>query len=169
MAGSVLRTSIKPRMPGECGLPKRAVAKLDLTEAGAAGDYNHYRTRELPGDRDQAVLLLTDEVMRQLKAEGWPVEPGDLGENLSLTGIAESSLGPGVRLGVGDALLEISHACDPCTELYVLPYVGKERGPAFLRALHGRRGWYARVLRPGVVEAGMALEVTGPGATAARR
>jgi hypothetical protein len=31
-------------------------------------------------------------------------------------------------------------------------YVGEARGPEFIRTLHGRRGWYARVIQEGTVE-----------------
>jgi MOSC domain-containing protein YiiM len=154
MPGTVTRLSVKPRVPGEYGLPKYPVDQLTVTPAGAEGDYNNYRTRELHGDPDQAILVITGEVLRQLNGEGWPVAPGDLGENLTLDGIAESALAPGARLRAGGVTLEVSLACDPCTELYSLPYVGKERGPGFVRTMKGRRGWYARVLEPGVVRVG---------------
>lgn len=159
MTGSVSRVSAKPKTPGQRGLPKPAQARLDITPAGAAGDYNHYRTEQLPGDLDQAILLLTQEVLGALQAEGWPVQPGDLGENVTLAGIPESALGPGARLRIGDVVLEVSLACDPCTELYVLPYVGRERGPAFIKTLAGRRGWYARVIREGSIVSGAPVEL----------
>ncbi|MEO8633991.1 MAG: MOSC domain-containing protein [Gemmatimonadales bacterium] len=151
MSGSLLQLSTKPPTPGEHGLPKRAVPALGISATGAAGDYNHYRTRTLHGDPDQAILLITQDLLGQLNAEGWPVEPGHLGENLTLAGVPESALRPGVRVQVGDVLLEVSKACDPCTELYSLPYVGAHRGPAFLRTMAGRRGWYARVLLGGTI------------------
>ena len=52
--------------------------------------------------------------------------------------------------------------------LYSLPYVGPERGPAFLRTLHGRRGWFARVVQGGAVYPGTPVEVTHPGLPAGR-
>ena len=162
MEGTVTRLSIKPRVPGEYGLPKRAVDRLTITQAGAEGDYNNYRTRQLGGDPAQAILLLTGEVLRQLNTEGWPVAPGDLGENITLDGIAERLLGPGARVRAGDVTLEVSLPCAPCTELYSLPYVGKEKGPGFVRAMKGRRGWYARVLEPGVVRLGDSVRLQSP-------
>jgi len=166
MTGLVLRTSIKPRTPGERGLPKPAVPSLDVTSRGAAGDFNHYRAEEMPDDLDQALLLLTEEVLHDLQSEGWPVQPGDLGENLTLTGIPERVLAPGVRLRIGEVLVEVSLACDPCTVLYTLPYVGRERGPEFLRCLKGRRGWYARVLHPGVIIPGTEVHLLARAAPA---
>ncbi len=163
MTGQLLRLSIKPETPGEYGLPKRAVPELTVTAAGAEGDYNRYRSEELAADRDQALLLMTQELLDTLRGEGWPVEPGDLGENLTLGGIPESSLSPGVRMRLGGVEIEVSKACDPCTEVYSLPYVGAERGPAFVRALVGRRGWYARVLTGGRLDLATPVDIVRDG------
>jgi MOSC domain-containing protein YiiM len=157
--GSVQRMSVKPKTPGQRGLPKRAVPRLRVTPAGAEGDYNHYRTTKVAGNPDLAILVLTREVIDALRSEGWPVEPGDLGENLTLDGVPESSLKPGSRIRIGEVLLEVSEPCDPCTEVYVLPYVGPDKGPAFVRALVGRRGWFTRVLAEGEVLPGAPVEV----------
>jgi len=166
MTGIVLRTSIKPRTDGQRGLPKPAVPSLEITYRGAAGDFNNYRTEQMPDDLDQALLLLTEEVLRDLQSDGWPVQPGDLGENLTLAGIPERMLAPGVRLRIGEALVEVSLACDPCATLYELPYIGRGRGPEFLRRLNGRRGWYARVLEPGIVTPGTPVQLVSRAASA---
>lgn len=159
-SGSVERLSVKPMTPGQRGLPKHPVPLLRITPSGADGDYNHYRTTKVQGNPNLAILLLTREVLDALRTEGWPVEPGDLGENLTLAGVPESSLTPGARVKIGEVLLEVSEPCDPCTEVYVLPYVGKEKGPAFVRTLTGRRGWFARVLASGAIAPGARVEVT---------
>jgi len=158
-AGSVRRLSVKPQTEGERGLPKRAVPELRITSAGAEGDYNHYRSTKVKGDPDLAILVLTEEVIEALRREGWPVEPGDLGENLTLAGVPEASLKPGARLAIGEVVLEVSQACDPCSETYVLPYVGRDKGPEFVRTLVGRRGWFTRVLSPGRIATGDAVRV----------
>lgn len=147
--GVVRQVNVKAGRRGDVGLPKAPVTVLRVTTAGAEGDYNNYRTVELDGDPDQALLLVTEDLLGQLNREGWPVRPGDLGENLTVGGIVESELATGVRLSSGTVRIEITRPCDPCTELYTLPYVGQDRGPAFLKATAGRRGWYARVLTPG--------------------
>jgi MOSC domain-containing protein YiiM len=161
-AGSVRRLSVKPQTEGERGLPKRAVPELRITAAGAEGDYNHYRTTKVKGDPDLAILVLTEEVIEALRREGWPVEPGDLGENLTLAGVPEASLKPGARLTIGEVVLEVSQPCDPCSETYVLPYVGRDKGPEFVRTLVGRRGWFTRVLSPGTIVAGAPVVVGSP-------
>ncbi len=94
-----------------------------------------------------------------MREEGWPVQPGDLGENLTLAGLSYDGLTPGTVLRLGEVRLQVSKACDPCTVLFTLPYVGVERGPEFLRVMNGRRGWYARVLHGGLVRSGSPVEV----------
>lgn len=162
MTGRVLRLSVKPQTPGEYGLPKRAIPSLRITVDGADGDYNRYRAKQLGGDPDQAILVLTQEVLEQLNREGWPVAAGDIGENLTLGGIAESSLVPGAQLAIGEVRLEITKPCEPCTELHSLSYVGKARGTEFVKTMVNRRGWYARVLAAGVVAVDAAVQVSAP-------
>jgi MOSC domain-containing protein YiiM len=155
VSGRIVRLHRKPQEGRARGIPKRPVDQLTISAAGGEGDFNRWRTEKADGDPDQAVLLLGDDVLTRLRAEGWPVNPGDLGENLLVAGLPPDMLAPGVRLRAGEVELEISKRCDPCVVLYGLPYVGVERGPAFVRTLRGRRGWFARVIRGGVVRVRM--------------
>lgn len=160
MRGRIVQLHLKPREGRARGLPKRAVPSLTITPAGVEGDFNRWRTEEAGGDPDQAVLLLSEEILTDLRAEGWPVQPGELGENLTVAGLPPGALEPGARVCLGEVVLEVSKRCDPCIVLYSLPYVGVERGPAFLRALQGRRGWFTRVVRGGTIRPDMVLEIT---------
>jgi MOSC domain-containing protein YiiM len=161
LIGRVVSLSVKPETRGEAGLPKQVVASLLITPSGARGDFNRYRTQQLAGDPDSAILLLTEDILKTLHQEGWTIAPGDLGENVLLAGIAADQLRPGRRVRLGAALLEVTRPCHPCTELYLLPSIGRERGPEFVRTLQGRRGWYARVLEEGTVERGADAHVLG--------
>ena len=163
MQGRIAELHLKPREGRGRGIPKRAVPHLHITAEGVEGDFNRWRTEEANGDPDQAVLLLSEETLAELRAEGWPVQPGELGENLTVAGLPPDALAPGAEVRLGEVLLEVSKPCDPCTILYGLPYVGHERGAAFLRALQGRRGWFARVVRSGTVRPDTPVEVTGRG------
>jgi MOSC domain-containing protein YiiM len=159
--GRIVQLHRKPRDGRARGLPKEPVAELTITPSGVEGDYNRWRTEQAHGDPDQAVLLLADEILAALRLEGWPVERGHLGENLTLAGLPPDALAPGARVEAGEVVLEISKACDPCIVLYGLPYVGTERGPAFIRSLAGRRGWFARVVQGGRLTTGLWASVTG--------
>ena len=157
VAGRLERIGAKARTEGEHGLPKPEVERARLTPSGVDGDYNLYRATEKHDDPAMALVLLPGETLEALRAEGWPVRPGDLGENLLTRGIPYAELGPPSRWRVGEALVEVTKACTPCTNLYLLPYVGGPRGPAFLKATLDRRGWYARVVEPGTVRRGDAI------------
>jgi len=160
MTGRVAGLSVKPETGNEVGLPKRPVASLAISPYGAQGDYNRYRTRTLRGDPDSALLLLTRDVLDALRREGWAVEPGHLGENVLLEGIANTGLAPGKRVALGtQVVVEVTRECEPCRELYELPYVGTTRGPGFVRTLLHRRGWYARVVTAGTVARGDAVRL----------
>jgi MOSC domain-containing protein YiiM len=164
--GRVVQLHLKPREGRARGLPKRAVAHLTITPEGVQGDFNRWRTEKANGDPDQAVLLLSVEILAELQAEGWPVQAGELGENLTVADLPPGALQAGARVRVGEVVLEVSKACDPCTILYSLPYVGVARGPAFVRTLRGRRGWFARVLQGGTIRPEMPVEVMGPSVSA---
>ncbi len=159
LAGAVHRLGAKPRAPGERGLPKPEILEARLGPGGVDRDFNVYRQDTKHGDPAMAVLLLPLETVDELNREGWPVRPGDLGENVTTEGIAYAELAAPRTLRVGAALLRTTKKCDPCTNLYELPYVGKSHGPKFLRATLGRRGWYASVLEPGVVRKGDRIEL----------
>lgn len=161
MRGRIVQLNRKPKEGRARGLPKRSVPELTVTAEGIEGDYNRWRTEEAGGDADQAVLLLSEEILAELRAEGWPVEPGDLGENLTVAGLPADALTPGARVRIGRVELQVSKACDPCTVLFSLPYVGMELGPLFLRTMIGRRGWFARVRRGGTIRLDMPVELCG--------
>lgn len=160
VVGTVRRLGAKEKVDGQRGLPKPALPFVTITARGLDGDYNLYRATQRGGDPEMAVLLIPEETLAQLNAEGWPVQPGDLGENVTLAGILYASLEPPRDVRLGDAIVRTAKPCTPCDNLYALPYVGRERGPEFVRTLLGRRGWFATVLRPGTVRTGDRVEVT---------
>ncbi|HYA11288.1 MAG TPA: MOSC domain-containing protein [Thermoplasmata archaeon] len=162
VAGTVHRLGAKPRTAGEHGLPKPELDRARITFAGVEGDYNLYRDTRKRGDPEMALLLLPLETIEELGREGWPVRPGDLGENVTTSGIAYARLAPPTRLRLGTAVIETARPCEPCDNLFLLPYVGRDRGPEFLKATLGRRGWFARVLSEGVVRRGDPVEAVGP-------
>ena len=157
----IVQVNVKPETPGEVGLPKCPVAGAHITVSGLSGDYNRYRTVRHAGDPDKAVLIVTRNLIELLNDEGWPVRNGDLGENLTVEGIPYASLAAGQRYRVGaGATLELSKQAQPCKNLGSLVYVGGvNRTKEFIATLKDRRGWYARVLKEGIVRPGDAIEL----------
>lgn len=93
--GRIVQLHLKPKEGRARGLPKRAVPQLTITPEGVQGDFNRWRTEEANGDPDQAVLLLREEILADLRAEGWPVQAGELGENLTVADLPPDALQPG--------------------------------------------------------------------------
>jgi MOSC domain-containing protein YiiM len=161
-AGTVFRLGAKTRSPGQHGLPKPELAEVRISRDGVEGDYNLYRQTQKGGDPEMAVLLIPLETLEELRRDGWPVRPGDLGENVTTSGVPYDSLRPPQRVRLGPVVVQTSRPCVPCDNLFLLPYVGPARGPDFLKATLGRRGWFAQVLEPGVVRKGDPIVVLGP-------
>ncbi len=158
--GIIYQLNLKPATSGERGLPKYPVAEARITLRGVEGDYNQYRAEKKHNRPEAAIMIMPLEMIHLLNAEGWPIEPGHLGENITTQGIPYDSFAPGKQYRVREAIIEISEACTPCQNLKVLPYVG-ERVRELMRTLAkpiNRRGWYAKVLQEGMVQKGDTIE-----------
>ena len=158
MTGQIYQINVKHKTPGQRGLPKLPTQSATVTFMGFEGDFNRYRHEILGDEPTSAVLIMPLETIYQLNEEGWPIQPGDMGENITTVGIPYASFTPGNIYRVGEAEIQIARICDPCTNLYLLPYVGHQMGPRFIRTMVGRRGWYCRVLREGAIKTGDPIE-----------
>lgn len=154
--GAVYQVNVKPETVGERGLPKTQVDRALVGRTGLVGDFNRYRHEEAHDDAAMAVLLMPIETIQDLNREGWPIKPGDLGENFTTSGISYDAFAPGKRFKVGEAVIRITKACDPCSSLYLLPYVRKDKD--IVEAMYRRRGWYASVEHEGEVLKGDTIE-----------
>ena len=145
MPGTVYQLNHKPQTPGERGLPKHPVLAALVTKKGMDGNYNNYRQETNNGDPNKALLLLPLQTIEDLNDDswysGWPVRPGDLGENITTLGISYNSFQPKKLYKIGEALISITEEAQPCINLAVLPYVGNKNITEFMRSLKDRRGW----------------------------
>ena len=139
------------------GVPKLAVREAALTSNGLEGD----RQRDLRyhGGPERALCLFALERILELQAEGHPIFPGSVGENLTAVGLDWSGLKPGARLALGEeALVEITSYTSPCKNI-----AGSFGGGDFKRIsqkVHpGDSRLYARVLRPGRLAVGQPVRL----------
>lgn len=113
----------------------------------------------LEGDRhagrpQRQVSILNAETVNELAERGMPVEPGILGENITVEGVAVMELPDGARLRIGDAELEITGDRPACKEMLEIHVDA-------LKAMVGRAGKMARVVRGGMVRPGDPVELLG--------
>ena len=151
MIGTVLQVNVKSQVPGERGLPKHPVNHCFATVQGLDGDHNVFRQTKKKGDKDMAILVYPMETIEELNLEGWPVKPGDVGENLTVKGYSHDAFKVGQQYEAGNVIIEISLECDPCNSLRLLPYVGQEHMKTFMKTMMHRRGWYASIVKEGGV------------------
>lgn len=118
--------------------------KLPRPEALLVADFG------LEGDRHagrplRQVSLLNVETVRDLANRAIPVEPGTLGENLTIEGIDLMALPVGAHLNIGsEAQLEITGERPACKEMLA---IHKDA----LRLMVGHSGRMARVVRGGMI------------------
>ena len=141
------KTNNKERNPKKISKPSLIV----LTD-GCEGDYNEYRTKHKKSTNDRAVSLMTTQLLDAFNQEEWPVLPGDLGENVTITGDITFEIEE--KYSIGTVILQITEEIEPCNKLMFLPYVGRENKLEFFNMLKGRRGWYAKVLTEGIIVPG---------------
>jgi MOSC domain-containing protein YiiM len=139
------------------GVPKLPVGETWVSTLGLAGDEHADRTTH--GGPHRAVCLFAVEAIERLQAEGHPVGPGGVGENLTTTGIEWSLLPVGTRARVGDKLLlELADTAGPCTTQK--PNFSDGRYSRISIDLHPSDArMYARVLEEGTVRAGDPIEL----------
>jgi MOSC domain-containing protein YiiM len=117
--------------------------------------------REVHGGEHKAVYAYAWEDTLWWNEElGHQLEPGNFGENLTLSGVDVAAAVVGERWRVGSALLEVSEPRFPCFKLGI-----RMGDPKFLKrfAAARRTGTYLRIVEAGEVGAGDPVErVTRP-------
>ncbi|WP_432769626.1 MAG: MOSC domain-containing protein [Sphingopyxis sp.] len=141
-----------------------AIGKLPVADAVAVGAMG------LAGDEqaDRTVHGGIDKAIHHYPADHydwWRAQMGDVpllaaagafGENISTLGLDERTVCLGDRFRLGTALVEVSQARQPC---WKLDHRFAAKGVMAKVVTSRRTGWYYRVLEPGAVRAGDALDL----------
>ncbi len=156
MRGRILQLNIS-----NGGMPKLPILQGEITAQGLSGDVQ--RNRKYHGGPDQALLLLTQEAIEEIKGLGFAVYAGALGENLTVSGLDRRQLRAGQRLRAGQAIIEITKLRQPCRHLDVYG-TGIQAAVYSKKVLPGDGPWglagfYCRVIQPGPVFPGDIIEV----------
>ena len=133
------------------GVPKLPVDTVRVTASGMEGD--RQRNLKHHGGPDRALCLYSLELIQALRAEGHPVGPGTMGENVLIRGVVWGQVLPGVGIRLGEVEIEVTAFAHPCKNIG-----GSFQGGRIERVSEKRHpGWsrvYARVTRDGILAAG---------------
>ena len=151
MTGTVLQASVSAG-----GVPNYAIDLAKVTPGGIAGD--GWRHPQFHGTPKRAILLITSEGLAEIRAMGFPVYPGALGENLTTRGLDRRALRIGQRFGCGGAVIQLTEVRLPCDTISVY---GKGIQKAIYDArvmrgdasseVWGLSGFYASVTEAGIL------------------
>lgn len=156
MIGTVVQVAVS-----RGGVPKSPIPSAELTATGIIGDAWRF---PFHGGRRKAILLITIEGIDELIAQGFPLYPGALGENVTTRGLDRRALRAGQRFRAGSATIELRQVRTPCATLDVY-------GTGVQAAMYDARvhagdagsprwalsGFYASVTEAGILRPGDAI------------
>lgn len=132
--------------------PDAAYIRVALQEANLIENYGIEGDRK-GGHPKRQLNVMDDITLAELEREGYPVDPGSLGEQIVLGGIDLRTLKKGSHVQLGsDAVIEIGSLREPCEQLTPLD----ERMP---ESVIDRVGVLCRVLKSGKVRVGDPITV----------
>ena len=126
--------------------PKKHVPMEELREARIVADFGLEGCAHARPESGRQVLLVDRETL-----EAMDLTPGILRENITTNGLNVNSLPIGQQLRIGDARLEVTMVCTPCSLM-------ERIRPGLRKELWGRRGMLCRVLAGGIIRPGDAIE-----------
>jgi MOSC domain-containing protein YiiM len=140
------------------GVPKLPVTQAAVRRNGMEGDRQAHR--KFHGGPERALCLYSQERLDALAAEGHPVVPGTLGENVTIAGLPWEQLRPGVRLTLGGVEAEVTGYAVPCKSIAYgfadgrVARVGEKANPGWSRV-------YVRIIAEGRIAVGDAVILHG--------
>lgn len=139
------------------GVPKLPLREAALGPEGLQGD--RQRDRRYHGGPERALCLYALETILALQAEGHPIYPGSVGENVTIAGLDWAALQPGDCLALGDeVLIQITTHAAPCSN--IAGSFGDGKFKRISEKLHpGESRLYARVLRTGQLRVGQPVQL----------
>ena len=107
-----------------------------VANEGIKGDHHFGKTKS------RQVLLIDD---RSLMNFG--LKPGQIRENITISDMDIHGLAAGQRLDIGEATLEITGHCQPCSRM-------DELVPGLQVKINKRRGMLCKVIKTGIINIG---------------
>jgi MOSC domain-containing protein YiiM len=152
MEGKIFQLNTSPG-----GVPKLAVRDAVVTELGLVGDSHNFP--DIHGGPDRALCLFSLDRILELQAEGHPIFPGAVGDNVTISGIEWNQVAPGRQLALGDqVIVEVASYTSPCNSIVDFFVDGKYQ--RISQKVHpGYSRVYVRVLQLGRLVIGQGVRL----------
>ena len=135
------------------GIPKLPVDEALATPMGLEGDGRDHAKHWKP---ERALSIQDEELIEELRGEGYAVRAGTMGENLTVRDLCVQGMEEGTRLRFSGGIeIELTGPRKPC---FVLDAIA----PDLKDEVVGRLGQMARVLVTGTVRPGETITVSAP-------
>ncbi|MGE3075319.1 MAG: MOSC domain-containing protein [Dehalococcoidia bacterium] len=152
MNGSIVQLS-----SSKGGVPKLPLLEAVIGELGIIGDA--VANPDIHGGPERAVCLYSADRIESLVAEGHPIAPGTVGENITIRGIDWDAVQPESRLRLGrEVLLEITRYTTPCTTIRA-SFKDHDSNRIHQNVHPGWSRVYAKVIAGGTVRPGDTVEL----------
>ena len=139
------------------GVPKLAVREARVTPTGLECDRPAHP--KFHGGPERALCLFSLEKIMELQAEGHPIFPGSVGENVTVAGLRWATLAPGTRLALGEeVLIEITKYTTPCNTI-AASFAERDFRRIDQKLSPGDSRLYARILQTGVIKVGQDVKL----------
>lgn len=139
------------------GVPKRPIGSAVVDAGGVVGDRQGNRLHH--GRPWQALCVFSIDVIDALAAEGHPIRPGSVGENLAIGGVDWGRMRGGLTIEIGEVQLRTSSPAAPCHKIGD-SFIDRDWNRIDHASRPGWARWYASVLNGGTVSPGDAVTVT---------
>ena len=144
--------NLPPRITGVFIGTQSDAAKTPVASARLIADHGLAGDRHAGTHPIRHVSLFAQEVLRALYAEGFSFEAGELSANLFTENLPLDELPIGIRLRIGDVLLEIVERRKTCRSITKIDH-------RLTKRLVNQCGQLARVVQGGTVTTGDAIEL----------
>ena len=133
------------------GVPKLPQPMVVVGPQGIAGD-GQAHAKHVKSTR--ALSLFDEELLHELRGEGYELQPGSIGENITVRNLHVQKMSPGTILEIGDVQIRLEEPRKPCFVLDVIDVRLKD-------VIVGRCGYMASVVTGGEIRPGMPVRHRG--------
>jgi len=105
------------------------------------------------GKGEKQISLLTLRSIEKMRERGYNIQYGELAENITLDGLDPSEIKIGMKLGIGDAIIEVTKIGKKCNHDCEL-FKGNVED-----CMMAKEGFFAKVIKEGEIKVGDEIKI----------